>query len=126
MVMYFSVVYPKQSNCFLNSSANSFMDKMVIIVRSIMKNYRNFFRYTIIWITYTIRTTSIFSCIMTKISNFFILFYLSKVYFQCFLYKYNRLSYAFAFHGNFHVVSPALLLKISFFKKINHFHCVLF
>ena len=45
-VMYFSVFSPKQVNCPLNSS-NSFYDKMIIVVRSIVKNYCNFFRYTI-------------------------------------------------------------------------------
>ena len=43
---------------------------MIIAVWSIIKNYRNFFRYTIFWITYAMCGTSIFSCITTKISNF--------------------------------------------------------
>ena len=39
--MYFSVLTPKQVNCVLNFSTNSY-DKMIIIVRSIMKKYRDF------------------------------------------------------------------------------------
>ena len=47
---------------------------MIIIVSSNMKNYRNFFRYNTFWITYDIRCTSLFPCIMAMISNFTTLF----------------------------------------------------
>ena len=75
-VLYFSVFSPKQVNCFFKLF---FYDKMIIIVRSIMKNYRNFFRYTIFQITYGIHSTSIFPYIMTMISNFTI-FFISQIF----------------------------------------------
>ena len=45
---------------------------MMKIVRFIVKNYRYFFRYTILWIAYAICNTSIFICIMTMVPNFMI------------------------------------------------------
>ena len=46
-VMYFLLFSSKQKNCFSNSFAKDY-DKIIIIVRSIVKKYRNFFRYTIL------------------------------------------------------------------------------
>ena len=96
--MYFSAFSPKQVNCFLNSSA-IFYDKIIIIVRSIMKNSRNFSKYS---------STSIFPCLMTMLSNFTIFFIFQIFIFKCFFYKYNRFVH-------FHMVPAALLLIISFF-----------
>ena len=64
------------------------------------------------------RGTSIFPFIMSMVSNFMIFFYLSQIYLQVFLYKYNRFLH-------FHMIRAALLLitcyfvnNIFFFKKI--------
>ena len=57
---------------------------MIIIVWSIMKNYLNSFRHTIFQIRYAICSTSIFFCIMTRISN--IQIFIFKCFFTyCFL-----------------------------------------
>ena len=118
-IMYFSVFSPEQATCWLNSSANFFYDKMIIIIGSIRKSWYNFFRYTIFWITYAMRRTSIFFCIMTMISNFTI-FSIYHISFFTFFDKCNRLLH-------FHMIQAALLLKASFFLfYINYLHCVLF
>ena len=52
----------------------SYNNTMIVIVRSIIKNCRNFFRYTIFWIIYAISSTYILPYIMTVISNFMIFF----------------------------------------------------
>ena len=57
------------------------------------------------------RTTSIFSCVITIISNFMTFyetFCCSNIYFQFCFYKYNRFLH-------FHMVSASLLFIISFF-----------
>ena len=53
------------------------------------------------------RSTPIFSFIMTMISNLRY-FYLSNIYFQIIIYKYNRFLH-------FHMIPAALLLIYSFF-----------
>ena len=73
-----------------------------------MKNFTNFSRYTIFWITYAMHATSVFPCIITKISIFTTFFYFSNIYFQILLDKYNRFLH-------FHMISVALLLIASFF-----------
>ena len=55
----------------------------MIIIRSMMKNYRNFFRYTIFQITYAMRSTSLLSFEMTMISNFTVFFI-----FKIFIFKF--------------------------------------
>ena len=109
-VMYLSVFSPKQVNCFLNFSASSYM---IIIIRSIMKNYRNFFSYTIFQITCAMRIISILSC---NDSDFYFCdtFHLSNIYFQIFLYRYSKFL-------NFHMIPAVLLLiasSLSFLKLV--------
>ena len=87
-----------------------YYDKMIILVRFIVKNYGNFFTYTIFWITYVICITSIFSCIMTMISNFII----------CLAYIYISISIVKIFftvisYKSFHMISAACLLTTSFY-----------
>ena len=108
-VMYLSVFSPKQVNCFLNFSASSYM---IIIIRSIMKNYRNFFSYTIFQITCAMRSISILSC---NDSDFYFCdtFHLSNIYFQIFLYRYSKFL-------NFHMI-PFVNSFIFFLFKISYF-----
>ena len=64
----------------LNFFSLNFYDKIMIIVRSIMKSYRTF------------------------LGTFYEFFYLSHIYFQIFLHKYNRFLH-------FHMIPVALLLS---------------
>ena len=97
----------------------SFYDKMIIIVRSIVKNYLNFLKYTKILITYAMSSTFIFSCIMTKFPKLAIFFYLYHVYLQIFLFKYSRFL-------SFDKISAVLFLITFFFLTlINYLHCIL-
>ena len=82
-VIYFLVYSPEKVNWLLNSSASFFYDKMIIIIRSIMKNYRNVFRYTVFQITYTMQSMFIIPCIMTMITSFMIF-----VIFQIIIFKF--------------------------------------
>ena len=67
-VMYFSVFFPK----YVNIPQNLLQAiQIIIIVRSIVKNYSNFLRYTIFQIKYVMCSTSVFICIMAMISNIF-------------------------------------------------------
>ena len=59
-------------------------------------------------------STSILLYIMAMISNFTIFFYLSHIYFQNLLYKYNKFLY-------FHIIPAALLLTTSLFFRLNIF-----
>ena len=71
MIMYFLVFTPKQVNCPSNSSANSFMIKMIIMVRSTVKSYGDFFCCTLFKTRYAMCS----ACIMTMIpilTKFFI------------------------------------------------------
>ena len=104
--MYFSVFSPKQV-FFFRFFCWFFYDKMIIMFTSIMKNYKNFFRFTIFQITYAMCSTSLFLYITTMISNVRIFFYLSNIYFKIFLYKYNRVL-------NFHMIPAAILSLTSF------------
>ena len=81
-----------------------FYDKMITIV----KNYNNLFRNTIIQIPYTMGSTCIFTCIMAMTSKFMIFFYLLYVYLQPVLYKNSIFSC-------FHMVLAVRLLTTSFF-----------
>ena len=68
---------------------------MIIIVWSIMKNYKNFLRHTIFQITYAMCSTSIFSCIMTMISNFTIFFIFQIFVFKFFLQIQRILAFSY-------------------------------
>ena len=84
-LMYFSVFCPKRLNCPSNSSASSFMRiVMVIVTRSIMKNYKNFFSYTIHSIAHAMRSTSIFRCIMIMVPDIATFFIFSLFIFKFF------------------------------------------
>ena len=72
--------------------------------------------------TYAMRRTSKFLCIITMIKlyhTFFTFYFLPNIYFQFFLYKYNRFLH-------FHFIHVALLL-MSFFPVQNQlsFFCAL-
>ena len=80
---------------------------MIIIVRSIMKNYGSFCRYNIFKITYAVSSTSTFTCIMAIVSNF--IFFI----FRIFIFKLfftNITDLCCYFH-----MTPAHLLVTSFF-----------
>ena len=64
---------------------------MIIMIRSIMKNYRNCFRYIIFPITYAMRNTSTLPSLMTMISNFTIFFIFQIFFLDYLLYKYNKI-----------------------------------
>ena len=97
-----------------------YYDKMIILVTFIVKNYGNFFTYTIFWITYVICITSIFSCIMTMNSNLMIcLAYIYQhIYRQNFLYSFS--------YKSFHMISAACLLTTSFYFFIKLITSVLY
>ena len=59
-VMFFSVFSPKQVIGFLKFLCQLFYDKVIIIVKSIMKNYKKVFRHTIFSIKYAMHSTTIF------------------------------------------------------------------
>ena len=60
-----------------------------------MKNYKNFLRHTIFQITYAMCSTSIFSCIMTMISNFTIFFIFQIFVFKFFLQIQRILAFSY-------------------------------
>ena len=117
--MYFSILTSKQVNCSSNFYANFFM---IIIVRSIMKNYKHFFRCTILLITYSMCSTSLCPCIMIVVPNFtfFVLAFSFSIFIFNFFYKYNSFFY-------FHIISAVLFSTTLFFLfKINYLLCVFF
>ena len=88
---------------------------MIIIVKSIMKNYINLFRSIKFKIKYAMQSTPIFPCIMTVISKFTLYFDLSNIYFQFFIQKHNKFL-------RFGMIHAALLLITSFFySKLIYF-----
>ena len=96
-----------------------FSDNIIIKIGSILKTCRNVFWCIIFWITFPMCSTSILPYIIRVIFNFTTFIYISHIYFQDFLGKYNRLLH-------FHVTPAALLLIASFFLlKINYLYCVL-
>ena len=84
-IIYFSVFLPKQLNFSSNSGGSFFFYKLIIIVRSITKNYRKFFRNAIFYVTYTMFSNSVFTYIMTIISNFKIFVVFNTFIFKLFL-----------------------------------------
>ena len=52
----------------------------LIVVWSVVKNYRNFVRHIKSWVTYTICSASVFTCKMEMVSNFSIVFIFSKLF----------------------------------------------
>ena len=70
---------------------------MIILFRSIIKNYRNFFKYTILSVTYAMRSTSKFSCIMTMISNFTIFFIFQILIFKFFFINITIFPFSYDF-----------------------------
>ena len=86
---------------------------MTIILRSIVKNYINFFGYTFILVTYPILSTSIFSCIITLIPNLTIIFIFSMFIVKV-LFKYitNFKAYDFCCYFDNNVIFFFLKLII--------------
>ena len=107
------------SNLFFEFFCLLFSDNIIIKIGSILKTCRNFFWCIIFWIIFPMCSTSILPSITRVIFNFTTFIYISHIYFQDFLGKYNRLLH-------FHVIAAALLLIASFFLlKINYLYCVL-
>ena len=96
---------------------------MIIIVWSIMKNYLNSFRHTIFQIRYAICSTSIFFCIMTRISN--IQIFIFKCFFTyCFLCINNE-SFFIRFLVLVKFLDFSVMRRHIYFTKICVFKCPL-
>ena len=65
-----------------------FYDKMIIIVRSTVKRYRNYFRYNTLWILYALRSTSYDSC-CSFVRNFSFSFLKLFISIEC-SFKYSQ------------------------------------
>ena len=94
-----------------------FSDEMIIIVRSIVKNYRNLFGYSTSNFMYVMCSNSIFTCALTMTPNFTMFFCLaySRSIFFFFFYKYSRLDV---------ILAVRLLITSFFLFIINYFHSV--
>ena len=63
---------------------------MMIIVRFIKKNHRNFFRYTTFELTYVICKTSVFTFVMARVFKFAIIFVIRVFIFDFFFFFLQR------------------------------------
>ena len=79
--LYISIFSHEKLNSPTNSFVNSFM---ITSVRSIVKNRKNFFRYTIFQTTYVMWSTPVFTSIMTMVFDFMIIFIISVFLFKLF------------------------------------------
>ena len=87
--MYFWVFSPRRWNYFTFKFFCYFLyDKLIIIVTSIMKNYRNFFKRLMLQIRHTTCSIFIFPCIMIMVFNFTNIFITLRLFFLWFIFKF--------------------------------------
>ena len=118
--MFFSVFSPKQVIGFLKFLCQLFYDKVIIIVKSIMKNYKKVFRHTIFSIKYAMHSTTIFPCIMTMISNFTIFLISQTSIFKFFLQISNDSCCSFVNNFIFFFLKLIIFIACSL-KDSQHF-----
>ena len=75
---------------------------MKVIVWTVIKNYRGFIGHTKFWISNTMGCASIFTCTITMISNFLIIYNL-YTFLRLFIHKYNILLHLDMILHNGHI-----------------------
>ena len=118
--MFFSVFSPKNVIGFLKFLCQLFYDKVIIMIKSIMKNYKKVFRHTIFSIKYAMHSTTIFPCIMTMISNFTIFLIFQTSIFKFFLQISNDSCCCFVNNFIFFFLKLIIFIACSF-KDSQHF-----
>ena len=100
-----------------------FNDKMVILIRPPMKNCRDFIRHIKFEITNTVCRTSLFTCVMTMITDFSIIFIFKNLILQI------QHSFTFSCDSNSFLVNGIIFFFsksiIYWWKSINWFLDVL-
>ena len=111
-IMYFSIFSAKPVNCPLNLFTSSFEMKDNHSLDQLRKTIGNSLGILYFQITYTMCSTSISTCIMTKFSNFMI-FFITNMFMLNFFNNYNKCLH-------FQIIPTDLLLITTFFLLKNN------